>query len=739
MSRELIWIGSTRPNRRTAGTGFRRCLLTTGFGVLTLMAGANVGATAGWFRAGSERESRPAGEAGQSAAASPGAIDPDDPAGAGRYAGRVLGPDGRPLAGARLYLIDAEPIAHRPLAELRAVTDASGRFQFSAPDMTDLAFDRLPVRRAGVLLAMADGYGPAWVKTAVNPEATEWALNLVRDVPIHGRLLDRKGQPLAGVSVRVRDLIVPNLGKLDNFLNLTRTRDIFHGYGQELYWPSFVPGLTSHAVTDQQGRFRLEGLGGERMAILDFQGATIQDSSITAMTREAPDSKPEKYPDQPWRITYGAGFELRLEPGRSIAGIVRDKQTGEPVDNMWVTSAGLQWLTREGRSDYSTDARGRFAIAGFPLELTRHELWAYPQPGSDHFMAMATIPIEGDVVIECPRGIPYRLRLVDETGAAVEAEVAYYSVFPNPIVYTMFPSNSVQGMYPLSRAKRQDDGTYIGAIIPGPGVVVAKPPLKAGYRPAHVDPKAFFAPGKSDWKPEDENALYGNHTMICITHMGGPGGMNQSEFAAIVLVNPSANSGPLNLAATVVRDRPRQLTVVDPEGKPVIGVRTQRDPYNMGAPLRSATFPLVGLHPDRLEPILFVHDSRKLVGFLMARGDGDTPYTVRLEPWGTITGRLLDERGQPLAGAHFACYCERAFPPADDPWHGQIRIYPQSSQTDEHGRFTVEPVVPGLGCTVVVNRIGMPAGQIAFKDVKVVSGRTRDLGDIQLEPIPDHP
>ena len=125
---------------------------------------------------------------------------------------------------------------------------------------------------------------------------------------------------------------------------------------------------------------------------------------------------------------------------------------------------------------------------------TRHELWAYPQPGSDHFMAKATIPDEGDVVIECPRGIPYRLRLVDETGAAVEAEVAYYSVFPNPIVYTMFPSNSVQGMYPLSRAKRQDDGTYIGAVIPGPGVVVAKtrarrPTGRRTLTPRHSSPR----------------------------------------------------------------------------------------------------------------------------------------------------------------------------------------------------------------------------------------------------------
>ena len=104
-------------------------------------------------------------------------------------------------------------------------------------------------------------------------------------------------------------------------------------------------------------------------------------------------------------------------------------------------------------------------------------------------MAEAIIPAQGDVVIECPRGISYRLRLVDEAGSPVEAEVSYYLVFPNPNVYAMFPPNWVQSMYPLSRAKRQDDGTCIGAVIPGPGVVLAKTPLKAGYRPATSTPR----------------------------------------------------------------------------------------------------------------------------------------------------------------------------------------------------------------------------------------------------------
>jgi hypothetical protein len=122
----------------------------------------------------------------------------------------------------------------------------------------------------------------------------------------------------------------------------------------------------------------------------------------------------------------------------------------------------------------------------------------------------------------------------------------------------------------------------------------------------------------------------------------------------------------------------------------------------------------------------------------MARGDSNTSYTVQLEPWGAIKGRLLAENGQPLAGAHFLCYCQRAFPLADDPWQGQIWLYPQRSETDALGRFTIEPVVPGVACTLLVPQIGRPE-RIAFDNVKVVSGRTRDLGDIQLKPVPDGP
>ena len=46
--------------------------------------------------------------------------------------------------------------------------------------------------------------------------------------------------------------------------------------------------------------------------------------------------------------------------------------------------------------------------------------------------------------------------------------------------------------------------------------------------------------------------------------------------------------------------------------------------------------------------------------------------------------------------------------------------------------------MPALACTLLVPQTGRP-DRIAFNDVKVVSGRTRDLGDIELKPLPDHP
>jgi hypothetical protein len=640
------------------------------------------------------------------------------------------------------------------------VSDRDGRFQFDAPDMTYPELDGLPARRPGLLIAAADGYGPDWVYTWGQSrsgfrshwdpiKAAELTLTLARDdVPIHGRLLDRDGTPVAGASVRLSGLMVPRRRDLDDYLEFQRKKNLLNVYdfARSLSSPAVAAlhGVTAEAVTDADGRFRLTGLGRERLAQLYVKGPGVVDTSLTVMTREAPDERPERgkeFGDSV--VTLGAGFTLRLEPGRTVTGVVRDKANGEPIPGMWVgpDRDPLRGLD-DGRYPTATDEHGRFTITGLSPERKGIKIMAAPQPGRLHFMAEVEVGDRPEVVIECPRGIPYRLRLVNEAGEPVEAEVTYHPVFPNPIVHQTFGPVWVDSRWPLSRAARQTDGTYAGAILAGPGVILAKTPRKAGYRPAHVDPKAFFAPGKTDWTSQDLISTYGNNDTVSIIHLGGMAWVDQHDYAAIVLTNPAADSGPLGLSATVVRDRPRLVTLVDPDGKPVVGAQSvglTYHPWDAEPRLRASSFPITRLHPDRARRITFLKEDRTLIGFLLARGDGDSPYTVRMQPWATLTGRVVDEQGKPLGGGDqgkgvfrpsLAMDTRQEFAAHDDP---DIGIFP-GAEIDRDGRFRADRLVPGQAYTANIYYGWGKVRGVAFEGVKLAPGEVRDLGDLRAGP-----
>ena len=344
-------------------------------------------------------------------------------------------------------------------------------------------------------------------------------------------------------------------------------------------------------------------------------------------------------------MTYGASFTLRLERGRTVTGLVRDKASGLPLADVWV-GPGISAIAalETGQYPNATNAQGRFAIQGLSADLTgchyaeialgngqsRSErvVLAVPKPGEPYFLARGRVNDAGEAVVDCPRGIPFRLTLRDEAGHPVEAEVTYSVIAPNEFFRKVIDHTQSMAGSPLSRAARQADGSYLGVVLPGPGVVVAKTPRQAGYRPAHVDPKAFFAPGKADWTPQELSSAYGTHNKLSVATFYGGAWVDQHDYAAIVLVNPAEDAKPLELAATVVPDKPRQVTLLDPDGRPVVGAKTTGltyHPWDHEPVLRAATIPIVGLHPDRTRRFTFVKEDRKLIGFLLARGDGDAP------------------------------------------------------------------------------------------------------------------
>ncbi|HZY87844.1 MAG TPA: hypothetical protein VFE78_23610, partial [Gemmataceae bacterium] len=73
------------------------------------------------------------------------------------YSGRVVGPDGKPVAGAKLHLLYHSP-KELPISA-RASSDAEGRFKFSvARAEFDRSFSSVPWRVVSVV-AVAPGYG----------------------------------------------------------------------------------------------------------------------------------------------------------------------------------------------------------------------------------------------------------------------------------------------------------------------------------------------------------------------------------------------------------------------------------------------------------------------------------------------------------------------------------------------------------------------------------------------------
>src|SRR5207253_10975230 len=102
--------------------------------------------------------------------------------------GRVLRPDGKPVAGAKLYLGYTGPKDKK--YPVRATSGDDGRFTFTVEkselDKVDLDHPTIQV------MAVAEGHGCDWA--AVGPAAEELTLCLAKDVAVGGRILDPDGK-----------------------------------------------------------------------------------------------------------------------------------------------------------------------------------------------------------------------------------------------------------------------------------------------------------------------------------------------------------------------------------------------------------------------------------------------------------------------------------------------------------------------------------------------------------------
>ena len=169
-------------------------------------------------------------------------------------------------------------------------------------------------------------------------------------------------------------------------------------------------------------------------------------------------------------------------------------------------------------------------------------------------------------------------------------------------------------------------------------------------------------------------------------------------------------------------------TIVDPDERPIVGgveVRTLdvfQGPHQ--SPMNTATFEVRGLPPGRSR-LDFIHRGRKLAGSLALHGDERNGLTVKLMPWGTVVGRIVDEEGKPRTDVEIFSFAARP---------SRRRALRPREQADGRrpGPLPHRGPRPGREIRRPGTRAATKPNGPILKDVQLEPGEVKDLGDITL-------
>lgn len=655
--------------------------------------------------------------------------------------GRVLGPDGKPIHGARLFVATGARVylPHQgytwtPHKESLALvqagkSDGEGRF--------NIAIHRPDRGEHYYVLAYSDGLGVDWISRGEGELTADVTFRLPKDVPITGRILSTEGRPFSGVSVSAVAVFAPANDNMDDYLSgwlgkLTQTLPP----DKRLLAP--LEGILGAVKTDKDGRFTLHGVGRERLVHVDLSGGDAARSTLCVITRPGFDAasynavlRTKQY--EFLRVLnrhlglHPPSFTFVVEPGKTVEGKIKDADTGKPLSGFRVeASTGYH-----GRVAVVSDAEGKYRIDGLP-NYTK-TVYVKPPEGSDYLQRHASWgqsgvrfgKIQRDV--EMVKGAVVTGWVRDkQTGKGVRSGVRVATLKGNK----SFASKSGFDNYGFDRAwaRTDEDGRFRLVIIPGKSLVMAqvhKGEMVQGktlcrYRLAVPDPQ------HKDIFQYDAD----NDTWLVAT----ANGLEFINGENAVKVIDAQIKGQNRVELFVDRGGTRQIEVRDAEGKPLSGVwaagLTETWPITFQLPDATAT--VYALTPDKPRTMAFFHSEKKLGGTAIVRGEEKEPVIVRLAPLSQAIGRLLDAEGKPLEGV------EVSIQPRTIIGRELYRFAVASgkmSRTDKHGRFRLANIVPNLQFEFRLRRErtyfrGEP--RLGIKQVK--PGETLDLGDVRVKP-----
>ena len=654
--------------------------------------------------------------------------------------GRVVAPDGKPVGGAEvttLYIdTDALSIDTSDVPWPRTISGSDGRFSIRLPRTRRDASIEGYLAMEPWLVASAPGYGVGWCERGlITNRPAEQVITLVAEgPPIEGRIVDLEGRPVVGASVRAAGIWYDEKGNLAGWIAKARNgaagnlwqalqRLSFEptGHNSGPYSPRRVLSIATTTGTD--GRFKLTGIGRDRIAELIVSGTGI------ASTRAHVFSRPEleiRTADkgmmrrEPF-IVHAPKFQLALAPTRRVQGTIRDKNSGRPITGLAIHAAVFDGHSQIPAPDIDamTDAEGRYRLDGLS-KAPAYRLFIKTAKGLPYTNATLKVPAESPGLepitfdIAMKRGVFVRGKAIDKvTGRPIRGVVNYYAFADNPHIreYAGF-SESYEQHVPID-----EHGRYELVALPGRGIIAVSDQMDR-YRPA----TGYEKIAGYDAKQRFFNTLPE---------------MLMPEFQVIiaeVVVDPKVESISLDLQADPGKSV--LIEVVGPDGAPIsetkakgVGELFQTSPI----PQPSPSFEVHALDPSSPRRVVVMHEGRKLIGTALVKGTEAGPVTIKLQPWGSVAGRIVDDEGRPRKAMFIGS------PNGSGNKHpGTHDIVPgsdwnQGVRVGDDGRFFVEGLVPGLKYSAT-SRAGFEAPGDLFVDVTVASGEAKDLGDLKVQP-----
>ncbi len=398
--------------------------------------------------------------------------------------GRILDPNGKPLAGAQVAVCTRQGVivnSWQGWASLR--NEVLGRTESDNDGcyrLTVLRSDPLMTKRFVRVVATAPGCGLAWKALDPDTERAEAEIRLTPVQRVSGHIVGLQGEEAAGVTIHVARITrKPEKGEHEDDGVLRLPAD-----------------LAVSATTDDKGNFVFADFGPGLKLELEIRDPRYE-------------RKDEWFIDTADK-TQCENIRLVLAPGRYVEGRVVYQDTGKPVPN-------ARLMFANPIVEANADEQGRFKVSlfgprdhgtGRVLDIGVH---AYPPTGEPYVNTFQGIDfprgvVRREVTVKLPRGVLVRGK-VTEVGSAKPVAGAYVTHDGLRETYAVSgPDGSYQLGVPAGVGRllvTHPSGEFVSQIVGSAGGGIDNPAGGSFQKPAG-DPSYYHAVVEVDVKRDEK-------------------------------------------------------------------------------------------------------------------------------------------------------------------------------------------------------------------------------------------